>query len=136
MTEQVKNTEPRPKEVAVLENQTCEGQIQIHNDVFSMIAHETAMKVPGVVELSGTLGDAIAGVMGKKDRGIRVEKENEDVRSINLTVVIEYGICIPEICQQLQTMVKKAVEEMTGQLIYKVNVFVAGVRVVKSKNED
>jgi uncharacterized alkaline shock family protein YloU len=104
------------------------GDIQIHNDVFSMIAHETATKVPGVVELSGSLVDGLAGIIGRKDKGIRVEQENENIRSINLTVVLEFGVCIPDICQQLQSTVKKAVEDMTGTDIYKVNVFVAGIR--------
>ena len=136
MKEQTGNAVADPGEFAMAEPAGSQyGDIQIHNDVFSMIAHETAMKVPGVVELSGSLVDGIAGIMGKKDRGIRVEKENEDIRSINLTVVLEFGVCIPEICQQLQSTVKKSVEEMTGQDIYKVNVFVCGVRASKEKTE-
>lgn len=111
------------------------GVISIHDDVISMIAHETARNVPGVVELSGSLADGIANMIGKREKGIRVEKASENVRSIDLTVVLEYGVCIPEICSQLQTSVKKAVEDMTGQSIYAVNVFVSGVRCPKVATE-
>ena len=106
------------------------GQIRINNNVIAVIAHETAEKVPGVVELQGSLADDIAGMIGKKakDRGIRIEKENEELLTIDLTVVLEFGVKIPEICFQLQTAVKSAVEEMTGQPVFAVNVVVQGIR--------
>ena len=115
------------------------GQIRINNNVIAIIAHETAKKVPGVVELQGSLADDLAGIMGKKakDKGIRVEKETEELLTIDLTVVLEYGVRIPEICVQLQSAVKKAVEELTGQQVYAVNVVVQGIRSRETdKSED
>ena len=44
------------------------GQIRINNNVIAVIAHETAEKVPGVVELQGSLADDIAGMIGKRRR--------------------------------------------------------------------
>ncbi len=120
----------------VKENQSKEeyGKIQINNNVIAVIAHETAGKVHGVVELHGSLTDGIAEMIGKKskDRGIRIEKENEEFLTIDLSVVIEFGVNIPDVCVKLQSAVKKAVEEMTGQKIFAVNVVVQGIR---SKNE-
>jgi len=106
------------------------GQIRINNNVIAIIAHETAKKVPGVVELQGSLADGLAGMIGKKpkDKGIRIEKENEELLTIDLTVVLEFGVRIPEICVQLQSAVKTAVEDMTGQQVFAVNVVVQGVR--------
>ena len=106
------------------------GQIRINNNVIAIIAHETAKKVPGVVELQGSLADDIAGMIGKKakDRGIRIEHENEDLLTIDLTVVLEFGVKIPDICVQLQAAVKESVEDMTGQQVYAVNVVVQGIR--------
>ena len=106
------------------------GQIHIYDSVIAIIAHETAKTVPGVVELQGSLADDLAGIIGKKskDKGILVEKEKEDLLTINLAVVLEYGVRIPDICVQLQSAVKQAVEEMTGQSVYHVNVMVKGVR--------
>ncbi|MDZ8119543.1 Asp23/Gls24 family envelope stress response protein [Pontiella agarivorans] len=105
------------------------GRISINPNVFAIIAHETAKEVPGVVELQGSLADGIAGIIGKKakDKGIRVEEER-DLLTVNLTVVLEFGVNIPEICLQLQAAVKKSIEEMTGKEVYAVNVVVQGIR--------
>ncbi|QBG47905.1 Asp23/Gls24 family envelope stress response protein [Verrucomicrobia bacterium S94] len=105
------------------------GQISINPNVFAIIAHETAKEVPGVVELQGSLADGIAGIIGKKakDKGIRVEEE-QDLLTVNLTVVLEFGVNIPEICLQLQAAVKKTIEDMTGKQVYAVNVVVQGIR--------
>ncbi|MEN7973416.1 MAG: Asp23/Gls24 family envelope stress response protein [Verrucomicrobiota bacterium] len=119
------------QEFAVAEaSESGYGQISINNNVIAIIAHETAKKVPGVVELQGSLADDLAGIIGKKskDKGIRVEKESEEHLSIDLTVVLEFGVRIPDICVQLQSAVKDAVEEMTGQQVFAVNVVVQGIR--------
>lgn len=114
------------------------GQISINNNVVAIIAHETAKKVPGVVELQGSLADGIAGMIGKKskDKGIRIEKENEELLTIDLTVVLEYGVKIPDICVQLQAAVKDAVEDMTGQQVFAVNVVVQGIRNSEEKKSE
>jgi len=138
MTEQSGNAVVDPQEFSVAETSGSEyGQINIHNNVIAIIAHETAKKMPGVVELQGSLADGIAGMIGKrpKDKGIRIEKENEELLTIDLTVVLEYGVCIPEICVQLQASVKEAVESMTGKQVYAVNVVVQGIRGSITKKE-
>ena len=139
MKEQVDNLVADPQEYAVAEATGSEyGQIQIYNNVIAIIAHETAKNVPGVVELQGSLADDLAGMIGKrsKDKGIRVEKENEEHLVINLAVVLEFGVRIPDICVQLQQAVKEAVEEMTGQHVYAVNVMVQGIRNTGMKKEE
>ncbi|QHI68231.1 Asp23/Gls24 family envelope stress response protein [Tichowtungia aerotolerans] len=106
------------------------GSVRIHNNVISVIAHEAADRVPGVVELSGTLVDGLADIIGKKprDRGIRVAVESENTITVELTVVLEYGVNIPETCGKLQAEVRQAVEDMTGKVVQAVNVSVQGLR--------
>ena len=131
MDNQAGNAVADTREFAVAETSGSEyGQIRINNNVIAIIAHETAKKVPGVVELQGSLADDLAGMIGKKskDKGIRIEKENEELLTIDLTVVLEFGVRIPDICVQLQSAVKDAVEDMTGQQVYAVNVMVQGIR--------
>ena len=131
MNEQTGNAVADTGEIAVSEaSGSGYGRISINNNVIAVIAHETARKVPGVVELQGSLADDLAGMMGKKskDKGIRVGKENEELLSIDLNVVLEFGVRIPDVCVQLQAAVKEAVEEMTGQQVFGVNVVVQGIR--------
>lgn len=138
MKDQAGNAVADTRDLSITENTgSGYGQIRINNNVIAIIAHETARKVPGVVELQGSLADDLAGIIGKKskDKGIRVEKENEELLTIDLTVVLEYGVRIPEICVQLQAAVKKAVEDMTGQQVYAVNVVVQGIRNSGEKTE-
>jgi len=106
------------------------GRVDIHNNVYSVIAHEAADRVPGVIELSGTLVDGLADIIGKKsrDRGIRVAIGSENAITIELTVVLEYGISIPETCGALQIEVRTAIENMTGEKVQAVNVTVQGIR--------
>ncbi len=106
------------------------GSVRIHNNVISVIAHEACDRVPGVIELSGTLVDGFADMIGKRsrDRGIRVAVESENVITVELTVVLEYGVNIPETCGKLQTEVRKSVEELTGKKVQAVNVSVQSIR--------
>ncbi len=113
------------------------GSVRIHNNVIAVIAHEAAMRVPGVVELSGTLVDGLADMIGKRsrDRGIRV-LESETTIAVELTVVLEYGRYIPEICGKLQIEVRQAIEDMTGKKVHAVNVAVQGIRRVTPETTD
>lgn len=136
MTDQAGNAVADLQGLSVSENTGSDyGQIIINNDVIAIIAHETAKKMPGVVEMQGSWGDDLAGIIGKKtkDKGIRVEKEGEELLTIDLKVVLEYGVRIPEICVQLQAAVKDAVEDMTGKNVYAVNIVVQGIRNLGAK---
>jgi len=112
-----------------LENDTELGSVQIHNNVIAAIARLAAVKVPGVSDMSSGIVDDIAGMIRKKssDRGIRVTFEDAGV-VIELHVIIEYGVRIPNVAWQLQTEVRQAVEQMTGKHVKSVQVVVQGVR--------
>lgn len=114
------------------------GSVRIHNNVISVIAHEAADRVPGVVELSGTLVDGLADMIGKgsRDRGIRVAVESENTITVELTVVLEYGVNIPETCGKLQNEVRKSIEDMTGKKVQAVNVSVQGIRRVATDSAE
>lgn len=106
------------------------GSVRIHNNVIAVIAHEAAARVPGVVELSGTLVDELADMIGKKsrDRGIRVAVESENSIVVELTVVLEFGVNIPDVCGQLQNEVRQSIEDMTGKRVQEVNISVQSIR--------
>ncbi len=112
-----------------LEDDNDLGAIRIHNNVIAVIAKLAALKVPGVVEMSGSFVDDIAGMIGKKstDKGIRVELEDNSV-IIDLSVIIEYGVKIPQVAWQLQNDVRETVEQMTGKIVKAVNIVVQSVR--------
>jgi uncharacterized alkaline shock family protein YloU len=142
MTEQASEEKKAPAAAAettvedALEEGTDLGSIRIHNNVITIIARLAALKVPGVVEMSGTLVDGLAGMIGKKgaDRGIRIEIEQGHV-VLDLFVVLEYGVRIPQAAWQIQNDVREAVQQMTGKTVYAVNVIVQGVRMASEEGD-
>jgi uncharacterized alkaline shock family protein YloU len=112
-----------------IENGTELGSVQIHNHVIATITRLAALKVPGVMDMSGGIVDGLAGMIGKKsaDRGIRVDFEDGAV-VIEVNVVLEYGVRIPHVAWQVQSEVRQAVEQMTGKTVKAVNVLIQSVR--------
>lgn len=109
------------QEVSV-DNTEGEG-LRIANDVIAAIANKAASEVPGVFSMSGGISD----VFGKKmSKGIKVDAGEKSTK-IDVNIIVEYGVRIPDIAYEIQNRVKKAVESMTGLDVLEVNVHVQGV---------
>ena len=104
------------------------GNIHISEEVLAAISAAAALEVEGVSCLAANLGSDIAELLGKKNlaKGVRVKLE-EDKVVVELSVLMEYGSTIPELCHAVQEGVKNAVESMTGLEVSAVNVNVGGV---------
>jgi uncharacterized alkaline shock family protein YloU len=112
------------------------GEIRIANEVIAIVARIAATEIKGVVGMSeGVIKDGIAKILrGDSTKGVKVELgEKEAV--INLSVVVEYGVRIPEVGWEIQKKVKQSVEAMTGLDIKGVNVNIQGVHLPSLKNE-
>ena len=111
------------------EESTELGAVQVHHSVIANIARLVALKVPGVIEMGGSLADDLAGILGKRshDRGVRVEMADNGIQ-IEAHVVLQYGVRIPEVAWQIQNEIKQAVEQMTGKPVRRVNVFVQALQ--------
>ena len=131
--EEVKEVQAGEEEIA-LEN----SNIKIADDVVAVIAGVAVSEVQGVYEMSGGFAGGISEVLsGKKNlsKGIKVLVAETEAK-IDVNIVVEYGVRIPEIAFEIQTKVKKAVETMTGLKVAEVNVHVQGVNTnVEKKTE-
>lgn len=107
------------------------GAIRIHNNVIAVIARLATLKVPGVVEMTGSIVEGIAGMIGGKKNtdkgGVHIDIDDEAI-VVDITVNLEYGVRIPHVAWQIQNDVREAVEKMTGKPIKAVNVVVQGVQ--------
>jgi uncharacterized alkaline shock family protein YloU len=105
------------------------GAISVHNSVIAAIARLAALKVPGVVEMSGSFAEGLASMVGKAsfDHGIKVGVDDQKV-NLDLHIVIAFGVRIPQVAWRIQNDVRKAIEDMTGKKIGQINVIVQGVR--------
>lgn len=111
------------------EESTDLGAVQVHHGVIANIARLVTLKVPGVVEMGGSFADDLAGILGKRshDRGVRVEMTESGLQ-IEVHVVLQYGVRIPEVAWRIQTEIKQAVEQMTGKPVRRVNVLVQALQ--------
>ena len=111
--------------------------IKIANDVVAVIAGVAVSEVPGVASMSGGFAGGITEVLsGKKNlsKGIKVEADEKEVR-IDVNIIVEYGIRIPDVAFEIQNRVKKSVENMTGLKVAEVNVHVQGVKTEKDDDD-
>lgn len=104
------------------------GDVNISDDVVGTIASIAAAEIAGVNGLNGGIAGDLAGIFGKKNlsKGVKITLEENSVQ-IDLSVIVDYGIKIPDVSWQIQENVKSAVETMTGLKVKEVNVHVTGV---------
>lgn len=109
------------------------GKIQIADEVIQIIAGLAASEIEGVVDMTGSFaGGLTESLLGRKNlaKGVRVDFHDEEKAcSIDLSLVLDFGINIPQTCMQVQDHVKSAVEGMTGLNVTTVNVHVTAIRV-------
>ena len=103
---------------------TDRGIVQISNGVISAVVKKYTLEVPGVVRFQqqGML-DGLFDVLSKRpiDRSIELDLQ-ESGAIITLTLILRFGVCIPEVCQNIQETIKEKVETLTGYPVAKVNV--------------
>lgn len=110
--------------------------VKIANEVVAIIAGVATSEVQGVAGMSGGLVGGISEMLGKKNfsKGIKVEVDGNEA-AIEIYIIVEYGVRIPDVAWVLQNKVKTAVEEMTGLNVVKVNIHVQGVKVEKDMSD-
>jgi len=113
------------------------GNVKIADDVVAIIAEIAAKEVKGVYAMSGGIADSITEILGKKNpsKGVKVEVGEKEA-AIDLYIVVDYGVRIPDVSWQIQENVKKAVETMTGLIVVEVNIHIQGVNMEKEIKEE
>lgn len=112
------------------------GDVKIASDVVTVIATMAATEVTGIAGMSGGITGEIAEKFGMKssNKGIKVQI-GEDETIIDLFLIVEYGIKVPDVAWEVQQNVKKAVETMAGLKVSQVNIHIQGINVVKEHKE-
>ncbi|WP_202076712.1 Asp23/Gls24 family envelope stress response protein [Caldalkalibacillus salinus] len=112
------------------------GKVEIAPDVLEVIAGLAASEIDGVAYMSGGFVGGIAERLGRKNlsRGVKVELgENHSV--IEVSIIVDYGVRIPEVATAVQENVKSTVQNMTGLDVVEVNVHVISVHVKQGGEE-
>jgi uncharacterized alkaline shock family protein YloU len=106
------------------------GTITFASEVIATIAGLAAIDIKGVAGMSGGFVDGFVELLGRKNltKGIKVEVGSEEV-AVDIAIVVDYGIPIQGVAENIQNSVIKAVETMTGLKVVEVNVSVQGIKI-------
>lgn len=113
------------------------SNLTISEDVIGIIAGLAAAEVEGVSGMTLGFVDGINQMLGsnkKYSKGVKIELDGNDV-TIDLYVIVKYGVKIPDVAFSIQNSVKNSVESMTGLKVKSVNINVQGVTFDKEKKD-
>jgi len=110
------------------------GKIIVSPRAVASIASEAVLSCYGVVGMStATLRDGIAEILQVENlhRGVQVNMVDAEI-TIDLYVVVEYGVRVSEVARNIAENVKFAVEKALGTPVAEVNIHIQGLRVSNS----
>ncbi|MEU9193051.1 Asp23/Gls24 family envelope stress response protein [Streptomyces hundungensis] len=114
------------------------GRTSIAGGVVEKIAGMAAREVPGVDSLGSGLARTLGAIRPGRasvTRGVKVEV-GERQTAIDLEVVVEYGVSIPEVAAEIRMNVIGAVERMTELEVVEVNIAVSDVRLPEESESE
>jgi uncharacterized alkaline shock family protein YloU len=105
------------------------GRIEVFPAVVGAVAGHAAMECYGVMGMAARgLRDGVATLLRRENvhRGVEVREVGGQL-SIDVYVVVQYGVRITEVAHNLKSAVRFEVERSTGVPVAEVNIFVQGV---------
>lgn len=111
------------------------GEVQIADEVVTIIAGLAATEVDGVASMAGNITNELVSKLGMKNlsKGVKVEIDGEEVE-VTVKLLLRYGVSIPKTSQEVQEKVKSAIETMTGLSVTCVNIRIAGILMEDEEN--
>ncbi|MDO4618194.1 MAG: Asp23/Gls24 family envelope stress response protein [Clostridia bacterium] len=109
------------------------GNVKISVDVIAKVASIATTDIKGISGMSTSVVGDLAGILSSKkksSKGVKVEV-TDDSCVIDVFIIVDYGVKIPDIAWEVQESVKNNVESMTGMTVSKVNIHVEGINFEK-----
>jgi len=114
-------------------NKTQYGEINVSNDALASVIGEAALECYGVAGLSpkSSARTKVYEILGKGNyqKAVFVSQE-KNITSIDLYLVISYGVKITEVLLEVQKRVKYIVEKSFGLNVKKVNVYAQNLKTI------
>jgi len=108
------------------------GNVVVDHEVIAKYAGSAAIECFGVVGMASvSVIDGLAKLLRKDNisHGVNV-KIVENKISIELHIIVSYGVNIAAVAGNLKSNVKYKIEEFTGIEVEKVDIIIEGVRVI------
>jgi uncharacterized alkaline shock family protein YloU len=113
------------------------GRVEIAPEVLEVIAGIAASEVNGLANMRGNFAAGVVERFGKKShsKGVKVELTENGIL-IDLYVVLDFGVSIPEVAQKIQANIRQTLKNMTSLDVAEVNVHVVGLQMEKESTEE
>ncbi len=111
---------------------TNTGDVYIDLDVIANYAGAAATECFGVVGMAAvSMKDGLSKLLRRDSlkHGVRVRLTDNRI-TIDLHIIVSFGISIQAVCKNLYENVKYRVEDFSGLNVEKLNIHVDGVRVI------
>ena len=109
------------------------GNVQVDKEVIAKYAGSSAVECFGVVGMASVnVKDGFARLL-KRDsltHGVGVSVSDDSKITIDLHIIVSYGVSISAVTENLIHNVKYKIEEFAGLFVEQINVYVEGVRVI------
>lgn len=104
------------------------GKIEISPEVIEVITGLAASEVEGVFSMRGNFAAGVVERLGKKNhgKGVKVELREDGVK-IDISLVLNYGVSVPEVAREVQTNIQQALQTMTSITLDSINVHVLSI---------
>lgn len=129
LTEEKKAASAKKEKKADAFNEQSEfGLIRMDDEVIASIAAYTVLSIEGVAGMVGGMADGITEMFGKRPAGKGVRVETVDgVPRVDVSILVQYGVPIPDLAHHIQRDVVEQVKDMTGISLSSVDVYVQGI---------
>jgi uncharacterized alkaline shock family protein YloU len=110
------------------------GKIDISSATIATITNQAVHQCYGVVGMANkNLVNGIAQLLSRDNRrGVDIKVEGDKI-TIDVYVIVEYGMRIRVVAESIQNTVKFHVEKALGLPVHAVNVYVQGLRMSDQK---
>ncbi|HEX7064589.1 MAG TPA: Asp23/Gls24 family envelope stress response protein [Bacillales bacterium] len=105
------------------------GTVEISPEVIEVVASIAATEVEGVAAMHGSFATGVAERLGRRNHGKGVKVDlKEDGITIDVYVLINYGVSIPEVGQKIQDNICQTLRTMTSLEVSAANIHVVGIQ--------
>lgn len=105
------------------------GTVEIAPEVIEVITGLASTEVEGLFAMRGNFASGVAERLGKTahNKGVKVELTDNGIL-IDLYVILNFGVSIPQVAQNLQSSIRQTLKSMTALEIDEINVHVVGIK--------
>ena len=104
------------------------GSVQVHKKVLAEIITSAIEGVHGVHLIQKNIGNRLFEMFGRKDfPGIDIQVDDNHEVTLEVQVVVYYGLNIPDAARQVQATIKSAIDKTLDINLKDINVNVQGI---------